>query len=52
MKSSSEEQHVSQAMKSFSQAQLQGVQSVDHYLAADGTQYALAELNLRSSRTG
>jgi len=52
MKSSSEEQHVSQAMKSFSQAELQGVQIIDRYLAADGTQYALAEMDLQQIKDG
>jgi hypothetical protein len=52
MKSSSEEQHVSQAMKTFSQAELQGVRIAERYLGADGTQYALAQLDLQQVKDG
>jgi hypothetical protein len=52
MKSSSEEQHVSQAMKSFSQARLQGARIAERYLGADGTQYALAQLDLQQMKDG
>jgi hypothetical protein len=43
---SSEEQHVEQAIKTFSATTLSGVQVVDHFVAADGTQFALARLDL------
>jgi hypothetical protein len=39
MSASSEEQHVSQALKTYSQMQLSGVLIVDHFVAADGTEY-------------
>ena len=46
MSASAEEQHVEQAIKTFSAATLSGVQIIDHYIAADGTQYSLARLDL------
>jgi len=46
MKSSSEEQHVEQAIKTFSATTLSGVQIIDHWVHPDGTWYALAELDL------
>lgn len=46
MSASSEEQHVSQALKTYSQMQLSGVLIVDHFVAADGTEYALAQLDM------
>ena len=46
MSASSEEQHVSEALKSFSQVQISGSQIVDHWIAADGSEFALAELDL------
>jgi hypothetical protein len=47
MSASSEEQHVEQAIKTFSAATLSGVQVVDHWIQPqDGTVYALAQLDL------
>ena len=43
---SSEEQHVSDALKTFTQMQLSGVGIVDHWIANDGTEYALAQLDM------
>jgi len=50
MKASSEEQHVEQAVKTFSAVTLSGVQIVNHFVAPDGTWYALAELDVASFR--
>lgn len=45
----SEEQHVEQAVKTFSAATLSGVQIVDHWFhPSDGSVYALARLDLES----
>jgi len=47
MSASSEEQHVEQAIKTFSATTLSGVQIVDHWFhPQDGTVYALARLDL------
>jgi hypothetical protein len=47
MTASAEEQHVEQAIKTFSQATLSGVIIVDHWWdPTDGTDYALARLDL------
>ena len=46
MSASSEEQHVEQAIKTFSATTLSGVQVVDHWFHPDGTIYALAQLDL------
>lgn len=48
MSASSEEQHVENAIKTFSAATLSGVQVVNHWVAPDGTWYALAELDLEN----
>jgi len=49
MSASSEEQHVEQAIKTFSASTLSGVQVVDHwYHPTDGTVYALARLDLKA----
>ncbi len=48
MSASSEEQHVEQAVKTFSAATLSGVQIVDHWIHPDGTIYALAQLDLQT----
>jgi len=48
MKASSEEQHVEQAIKTFSAVTLSGVQVVDHWIHPDGTVYALAQLDLQT----
>jgi len=46
---SSEEQHVEQAIKTFSASTLSGVQIVDHYNDKDtGTIYSLARLDLKA----
>jgi hypothetical protein len=51
MSASSEEQHVEQAIKTFSAVTLSGVQVVDHWIhPADGTVYALAQLDLQTFR--
>jgi len=52
MSASAEEQHVSEALKSFSQVQLSGVVIIDHWIAADGTEFALAELDLAGMKDG
>src|SRR5438132_7551129 len=48
MSQSSEEQHVQQALKTYSQMELSGVQIIDHWVDTDGTEYALAALELDS----
>lgn len=49
MKASSEEQHVEQAIKTFSASTLSGVQVVDHWFhPTDGTVYSLAQLDLEN----
>ena len=48
MTASSEEQHVEQAIKTFSAVTLSGVQIVDHWFHPDGTVYALAQLDLQT----
>lgn len=50
MSASSEEQHVEQAIKTFSAVTLSGVQVVDHWYHPDGTVYALAQLDLQTFR--
>lgn len=52
MTASSEEQHVEQAIKTFSAATLSGVVMVDHWYHPDGTVYALARLDLESFKNG
>ena len=46
MSASSEEQHVEQALKTYSQMELSGVQIIDHWVDNDGTEYALAALDM------
>ena len=49
MSASSEEQHVEQAIKTFSAQTLSGVQIVDHWFhPTDGSVYALARLDLEA----
>lgn len=49
MSASSEEQHVENAIKTFSAATLSGVQIVDHWFhPVDGSVYALARLDLEN----
>ena len=50
MSASNEQQHVSETLKSFSQTELSGVQIVDHFVAADGTEYALAQLDMEGMK--
>src|SRR5260370_3381767 len=46
MSASAEEQHVEQALKTYSQMELSGVQIIDHWVDIDGTEYALASLDM------
>ena len=46
MSASSEEQHVEQALKTYSQMELSGVQIIDHWVDNDGTEYALSSLDM------
>ncbi len=46
MESTAEEQHVDQAIKTFSAVTLNGVMITDHFVDQDGTVYALARLDL------
>jgi hypothetical protein len=48
MSASSEEQHVQQALKAYSQMELSGAVIVDHWVDNDGTEYALAQLDMDS----
>lgn len=52
MSASSEEQHVEQAIKTFSATTLSGVQVVDHWFHPDGTVYSLAQLDLEGFTAG
>ena len=49
---SSEEQHVQQALKTYSQTELSGVVIVDHWLDTDGTEYSLAQLDMAAFKDG
>src|SRR5438128_4703988 len=46
MSASSEEQHVEQALKTYSQTELSGVGIVDHWVDNDGTEFSLAQLDM------
>jgi len=48
MSASSEEQHVQEALKTYSQQELSGVLIVDHWVDNDGTEYSLAQLDMAS----
>ena len=48
MSASSEEQHVQEALKGYSQTELSGVLIVDHWIDNDGTEYSLAQLDMAS----
>jgi LPP20 lipoprotein len=48
MSASTEEQHVQQALKTYTQAQLSGTLIVDHWVDNDGTEYALAQLDMEA----
>ena len=48
MNASSEEQHVEQALKTYSQMEMSGVVVVDHWVDTDGTEFALAQLDMDS----
>jgi hypothetical protein len=52
MSASSEEQHVQQALKTYSQTELSGVAIVDHWIDTDGTEYSLAQLDMASFKDG
>ena len=47
MSASSEEQHVQQALKTYSQMELSGALIVDHFIDNDGTEYSLAQLDMQ-----
>lgn len=51
MSASSEEQHVQQALKTYSQMELSGVTIIDHWVDNDGTEYALAQLDMDQFKT-
>ena len=46
MSASNEEQHVQQTLKTYSQMELSGVLIIDHWVDTDGTEYALAQLDM------
>jgi hypothetical protein len=48
MSASTEEQHVQQALKAYSQMELSGALIVDHWVDNDGTEYSLAQLDMES----
>ena len=48
MSASSEEQHVEQALKTYSNMELSGVSIIDHWIDNDGTEYSLAQLDMES----
>jgi len=50
MSASSEEQHVEQAIKTFSANTLSGVQITEHWFHPDGTIYSLAKLDLEAMK--
>ncbi len=52
MSASSEEQHVQQALKTYSQMELSGVSIVDHWVDTDGTEYSLAQLDMQQFKDG
>jgi hypothetical protein len=52
MKASSEEQHVEQALKTYSNMELSGVSIVDHWVDNDGTEYSLAQLDMEQFKNG
>jgi hypothetical protein len=52
MSASSEEQHVSEALKTYTNMELSGVKIVDHWIANDGTEYSLAQLDMQGFKDG
>jgi hypothetical protein len=52
MSASSEEQHVEQALKTYSNMELSGVSIVDHWVDNDGTEYSLAQLDMEQFKNG
>jgi LPP20 lipoprotein len=46
MSASNDEQHVEQTLKTYSQMDLSGVLIVDHWVDNDGTEFALAQLDM------
>lgn len=49
---SSEEQSVSSALKSFSEQRINGAEVIDHWIATDGTEFALARLDFNMFKDG
>lgn len=49
---SSEEQHVEQALRTYSNMELSGVAIVDHWVDNDGTEYALSQLDMEQFKNG
>ena len=52
MSASAEEQHVEQALKTYSNMELSGVTIVDHWVDTDGTEFALAQLDMEQFKNG
>src|SRR5437763_13478777 len=52
MSASSEEQHVEQALKTYSNMAVSGVTIVDHWVDNDGTELPLAQLDMEQVRQG
>ena len=48
MSASTEEQHVQQTLKTYSQTELSGVLIIDHWVDTDGTEFALAQLDMET----
>ena len=48
MSASSEEQHVEQALKTYSQMEMSGVLIMDHWVDTDGTEFSLAQLDMEA----
>ena len=46
MNASSEEQHVEQALKTYSQMEMSGILIIDHWVDTDGTEFSLAQLDM------
>ena len=51
MSASTEEQHVQQTLKNFSQMELSGAVIVDHWVDTDGTEFALAQLDMETFKS-
>ena len=48
MSATSEEQHIQQALKTYTQMELSGVQVIDHWVDNDGTEFSLAQLDIET----